>query len=81
MTKKKVPIGRRPTKEVDAWVDSRGEQSKEEEESANQAEKMKRLTIDIPQSLHRSIKSYAVEQGTTMADLLRDFLEREYGNH
>jgi predicted DNA binding CopG/RHH family protein len=39
---------------------------------------MKRLTLDIPESLHRAIKRKAVEEGVTMADQLRSLLEEHY---
>jgi hypothetical protein len=45
-----------------------------------QPEKMKRLTLDIPESLHKAIKRQAVDSGVTMAELLRDLLEQHYGN-
>ncbi len=41
---------------------------------------MKRLTLDIPESLHRAIKHQAVDAGVTMADLLRELLEQHYGS-
>ncbi len=44
-----------------------------------QPEKMKRLTLDIPEPLHKAIKRQAVDAGVTMADLLRDLLEQHYG--
>ena len=40
--------------------------------------KMKRLTIDVTEKLHRAIKMKAVEQGTPMADMLRELLESNY---
>jgi predicted HicB family RNase H-like nuclease len=42
--------------------------------------KMKRLTLDIPETLHRSIKLQAVTQSVSMVDLLRTLLEKNYGN-
>jgi hypothetical protein len=42
--------------------------------------KMKRLTLDIPEDLHRSIKLKAVTQGISMVDLLRTLLEENYRN-
>ena len=42
--------------------------------------KMKRLTLDIPETLHRSIKLQAVTQSVSMVDLLRTLLEQKYGN-
>jgi hypothetical protein len=35
---------------------------------------MKRLTLDLPESLHRAIKKNAVEGGVTMAEKLRALL-------
>ena len=40
--------------------------------------KMKRLTIDVTEELHKAIKMKAVEQGTPMADMLRSLLESNY---
>lgn len=58
---------------VDQWVEKR------EVSSSQEAVKMKRLTLDIPEPLHRAIKFKAVEQGVTMAELLRELLEERYG--
>ncbi|MBD2440976.1 hypothetical protein [Nostoc sp. FACHB-110] len=81
MSPKKVNFGKKPeTQEpvdLEKWVserDSVGEQPQQE-----QTEKMKRLTLDIPESLHKAIKRQAVDTGVTMADLLRDLLEQHYG--
>ena len=41
-------------------------------------EKMKRLTIDIPDSLHRRVKSRCGEEGLQMADVIRGFLEKRF---
>ena len=35
---------------------------------------MKRLTIDIPESLHRSIKRRCAEQGIKIADVARELI-------
>jgi hypothetical protein len=40
--------------------------------------KMKRLTLDIPEALHRAIKMQAAETGVTMAEQLRTILEHYY---
>lgn len=58
---------------VDDWVQTRATESDEP------TEKMKRLTLDVPESLHRAIKSKAVSEGVTMADMLRELLEKEFG--
>lgn len=41
-------------------------------------EQVKRLTIDVPESLHRRIKATCAVNGTKMADAIRLLLEREY---
>ena len=75
---KKVPFtGRRPTAEqslsVDDWVANR-----EGGTSEQAAVKMKRLTIDLPPSLHRRIKSHCAIEGLVMADVIRDLLEQRF---
>ncbi|MEL6501315.1 MAG: hypothetical protein AAFZ17_08235 [Cyanobacteria bacterium J06650_10] len=40
---------------------------------------MKRLTLDIPENLHRRIKGKAVMEGVTMVNMLRELLEETYG--
>lgn len=41
-------------------------------------EKMSRLTIDVPESLHRRVKMQCAGRGKKMADVVREFLEREF---
>lgn len=77
MTTKKVPIGTKPTSKpapaaADAWVESRS--------PAEGPEPMKRLTIDVPASLHRAIKTQCAARGTKIADEVRDLLVSKYGN-
>jgi hypothetical protein len=74
---KKISIGTKPTNKpapaaADAWVESR---------TAGEAEAMKRLTIDIPESLHRTIKAQCAMRGTKIADEMRELLLQKYGNH
>lgn len=83
MPQKKVNFNAKPKKEkpvnVDEWVadrDSKAVNSKSSLETP--PEKIKRLTLDIPESLHRAIKRKAVEDGETMADQLRSLLEKHY---
>jgi hypothetical protein len=76
MTAKKIAFGTKPTSKpapapVDAWVDSR---------AAGEAEAMKRLTIDIPESLHRAIKAQCAMRGTKIADEVRELLLHKYRN-
>ena len=73
---KKITIGTRPTNKMgtdvaaDAWVENRA--------PADAPEKMKRLTIDIPESLHRDIKMQCAGRGTKIADELRELLTNNY---
>jgi hypothetical protein len=74
---KKVTIGAKPTNKpvpaaADAWVDSRV--------SGDEKEPIKRLTIDIPESLHRAIKTACAQRGTKIADEVRELLIQKYGN-
>jgi len=41
-------------------------------------EKLKRLTIDIPESLHMRVKSGCALEGTTMKDEVVAFLEKRF---
>ncbi|NCG53675.1 plasmid partition protein ParG [Serratia fonticola] len=77
MSGKKVTFGAKPIKSnnnADAWVESR---SIEEEKPP--VEKMKRLTIDVTESLHKSIKSACALRGTKIADEVRELLINKYG--
>ncbi|MUG96938.1 hypothetical protein F7734_33200 [Scytonema sp. UIC 10036] len=77
MSAKKVNFGKKPKPvDMEQWVSDRTPTPQPQQE---QPEKMKRLTLDIPESLHRAIKRQAVDAGVTMADLLRDLLEQHYG--
>lgn len=73
---KKVGLGPKPTKKStedtkqDAWVSG-------EDKSV---EKKKRLTIDIPDSLHRKIKADCAMRGTKIADEVRALLIEKYEN-
>ena len=77
MAAKKGSIGTKPVpsvgSSVDQWVETRMVETELQEKP-----KMKRLTLDIPETLHRAIKMKSVEQGVPMADLLRELLERNY---
>ena len=76
MSTKKVQIGTKPTNKpapaaADAWVESR---------SNDEPEPMKRLTIDVPESLHRTIKAQCAMRGSKIADEVRELLIQKYGN-
>ncbi len=73
---KKIAFGTKPTNKpapaaADAWVESR---------VAGKTDAMKRLTIDIPESLHRMIKSQCAMRGTKIADEVRELLLQKYDN-
>ena len=72
---KKVTIGAKPTSKsaqasADEWVENRS--------TGNAPEPMKRLTIDIPESLHRAIKMQTAQRGTKIADEVRELLTERY---
>ena len=74
MNAKKISIGTKPSTRTaatpataDNWVESRADE-----------EPMKRLTIDIPESLHRAIKMQTAERGTKIADEVRELLLKKY---
>jgi hypothetical protein len=74
--KKQVAIGPRPTLKpaappADEWVETRA--------TGESREPMKRLTIDVPVSLHRAIKGQCGMRGTKIADEVRDLLLQKYG--
>ena len=61
---------------IDEWVENR-EQATAVPAAADI--QMKRLTIDVPISLHRKIKSTCALRNLHMADEIRDLLERHFG--
>jgi predicted membrane GTPase involved in stress response len=75
MSTKKVSIGTKPTNNIapvtaDAWVENRS--------NGEEPEPMKRLTIDVPESLHRTIKTQCAMRGTKIADEVRELLLQKY---
>ncbi len=79
MNAKKIAFGTKPTNKlapVDTWVESRASGGG----GGGGSEAMKRLTIDIPESLHRAIKSQCAMRGTKIADEVRELLLNKYGN-
>ena len=72
---KKVDLGARPSKknqdkQQDEWVSGNSPEKK----------KMKRLTIDIPESLHRQIKADCAMRGSKIADEIRQLLSEKYSS-
>ncbi len=60
------PAVEKPTIDADQWVQHRN------------TEGTKRLTIDIPSSLHTTIKVSCAQRGTKIADEVRELLEQRY---
>jgi hypothetical protein len=80
MTGKKVKLGHRPHSKIptnpDEWVGS----APESVEAAPESVPMKRLTIDIPETLHRQIKTHCAAQGVRMSEDIRELLMEKYGS-
>ena len=79
--RKKVAIGGKPSRAtettvVDAWVAKAPATAVEA--PAAPAEPMKRLTIDVPASLHSRIKVQCAQEGQKMADVIRALLEERF---
>jgi hypothetical protein len=71
---KKVTFGAaRPSKATpataDSWVEARKGEGREP---------TKRLTIDVPKSLHKRIKSQCAADDENMADVIRELLEKRF---
>ncbi len=75
---KKVSIAPRPSaRQADEWVSAPAKAAA----TAGKGEgAMKRLTIDIPASLHRKVKAECAAEGLKMADVVRELLVKKYGN-
>jgi hypothetical protein len=70
---KKVSFGSKPAAagnggSADDWVNAR----------ERSTEPAKRLTIDIPESLHRRFKTACAMVNDNMADVVREMLEKRY---
>jgi hypothetical protein len=76
MSTKKVVMGAKPTPKPasvstsDQWVDHRDELVSKE--------LTKRLTLDIPESLHRKIKTSCASRGTKIVQEVTALLEAHY---
>ena len=68
------PSNRPVSAEADKWVENRATPTAAEEPG----EPMKRLTIDVPASLHRRLKVTCAARGSKMADEIRALLEQHY---
>lgn len=75
---KKVSFAPKPNQMADHWVKGGSDTSPPTRAGDTSAEKMKRLTIDIPASLHTRIKIACAQRGNKMADEIRDLLEQTF---
>jgi len=57
----------------DAWIENH-----EKPKSTQPTEPTKRLTVDIPQSLHKRIRSACAERDEVMAETVRRLLRTEF---
>lgn len=79
MSKKKVTIGVKPkAPTVDQWVSDPDPRGAVPEPPVAQAVPMKRLTLDIPNTLHRAIKTSCAQRGVKMAEEIRALFEEHY---
>lgn len=72
---KKVSFGAKPIERsaaVEQWVESR------DAVAEVPVEPMKRLTIDLPASLHKRVKAGCAMRGVKMADEIRRLLESHF---
>lgn len=86
----KRPSARPSAEAVDKWMESHAAKEDDaagktaspappaEPKTEAAAPKMKRLTIDIPDSLHRRVKSRCGQDGLRMADVIRNLLEERF---
>ena len=75
-TTDKQKKGPTSTKQVESEPKAKAGKSEKKVEDQGS---MKRLTLDIPEALHRRIKGKAVMEGVTMVNMLRELLEENYG--
>ncbi|HSV83728.1 MAG TPA: chromosome partitioning protein ParB [Ramlibacter sp.] len=72
----RAPIGRRPAADpaAQAWIQ---QQASVSDKAQNYTA---RLTIDVTPALRGRIKVIAFERGVTVAEMLRELLEREFAS-
>jgi hypothetical protein len=66
-SRKKI-VTMQPKPSPDAWV------SEGRERNASKTEHTKRLTLDIPEDLHKALKQRALDEDTTMLDLVEGWI-------
>lgn len=68
---KPKPTAAKKADPVEDWVSSR-------EVSDEEAEEMKRLTLDVPANLHKRIKAQCASRGQKMVEEIRELLEKHF---
>jgi hypothetical protein len=63
---------------ADAWVGQGIEQHLQTRAEVAPVERMKRLTIDVSESLHARIKVDCARRGVKIADEVRELLEKHF---
>lgn len=71
---KKLNIKMKTNKNSEEWIKKGSELLTQEKKQ----DKMKRLTLDITENLHKRIKSKCVAKGVNMVEELRKILEKEF---
>lgn len=70
---------RKPQPDADAWIGGAGpEAPAPPAKPAKQSVPMKRLTLDVPEELHRRVKSGCAVRGEKIADVVRRYLDTEF---
>ena len=65
--------------DADAWIGGAGAESiAPSPKTAQLPVPMKRLTLDIPEDLHRRVKSGCAVRGEKIADVVRRYLASEF---
>jgi hypothetical protein len=70
--RKVVNIPQKPSPE--AWV------SEGKERRSSKTEHTKRLTLDIPEDMHKALKRRALDEDTTMLDLVEGWIRENLRN-
>ena len=79
MSGKKVSFKKKPTaKQADDWVEKAVPDKVKATKETIPIGPIKRLTLDIPEELHRRIKTRAVMEGDSMVNILRRLMEKEF---
>ncbi|SEM81065.1 hypothetical protein SAMN05216404_101219 [Nitrosospira multiformis] len=73
------PAVTQPTPTLEQAIQEKPVPRKTKQATANESERMKRLTIDIPLSLHRAIKMQCAGRDTKIAEEIRELLLKKYG--